>query len=222
MLPPLESHHSAIQSLRGPIHLQNNENASSFIKMVQNTVEQEDLLRKESNLASNEDISRESSQDCQLSLSSNSCKNEENGYKLSSDVASDVVVSRSEPSAVIPISLLHEHQCSKIVKSNKMLRHKRKKRKGKNKKRSMVDILAVAKPCTVEDLIRINRLCCGFSKPLENEINGIEETMNVENNCNSDVTEENSNGKIQTDDCEAADVDMSGRKRWVVKFKLNS
>lgn len=189
--------------------------------MVQNTVEQEELL-KESNLASNEDISRESSQDCRLSLSSNSFKNEENGDKLSSGVASDIIVSRSEPSADIPISLLHEHQCSKIVKCSTVVRHKRKKRKGKFKKRSMVDILAVAKQCTLEDLLRINRLCCGLSKPLENEIKGIERTMNVENNCKSDVTEENSNGKPQTDDYEAADVDMLGRKRWVVKFKFNS
>ena len=100
----------------------------------------------------------------------------------------------------------------------KRLRNKRKRRKGKRKKRSMVDILAAAKPCTLEDLLRINRLCCGLSKPFENEI---KRTEQMTDNSKSELTEEDSNEKLQTDDCDAADVDMLAGNRWVVKFKLN-
>lgn len=220
MLPPLESHHSAIQSLRGGVHFSYYSQQSNA-NVDQKTVEQEQLLEDECNLYPNEDISKESSQDCRLSLSSNSCKHEENSLNPSSGVASDIVVSETQLSAGIQ-SFLHRHQCNKIMNCPKRLSHKRKRRKGKCKKRSMVDILAAAKPCTLEDLLKINRLCSAMSKPLENEIQGIEGmTTDVEQNNKSEITEEDSNDKLGTDDCEAADVDMLGGKRWVVKFKLN-
>lgn len=214
VLPPLESHHSAIQSLRGDVHFnycsqQNDENAGSCKKIVQITVGHEQMLKEECNLYSDEEISKGSSQDCHLSLSSNSYKHEEDGTNLSSGVASDIIVSRNQ---------LHFHQCNKIMNGTKRLRNKRKRRKGKHKKRSMVDILSAAKPCTLEDLLRINRLCCGLSKPFENEIKRIEQ---MADNSKSELTEEDSNEKLRADDCEAADVDMLGGKRWLVKFKLN-
>ncbi|KAK9138962.1 hypothetical protein Sjap_009556 [Stephania japonica] len=44
-----------------------------------------------------------------------------------------------------------------VVTATKKLRYKRKKRKGKPKMRSMVDICAEARPCTLEELDKIDR-----------------------------------------------------------------
>lgn len=229
VLPPLEPHHLAIQSLRGSqrsnCSQQSKENASgSYQNNHQNTVEQEEILKEECNLRSNEMVSKFCGPDFHLPVSCNTNNHEENDHHLSSDVASNNIVSRDQPSANIPSSLLHVHDpCDKTMSLTKRLRlkRKRKKGKGKHKKKSMVDVLAVAKPCTFEQLCRINSLCCSLStQPLQHEVKERKEINNVELSCESELTKEGLNNRLQADDSDNTDVNMSGRKKWVVKFKF--
>lgn len=207
VLPPLEPRDSAIRSLRGCARFkfseQDNEKTDSFDNKIADPVGQEKLIKGECDSYSFEELSKVSCQDCHLSLSSNSYKLEENNH-LTSDIP----------------SVDQKNRKSQI--SSKRLRHKRKGYKGKRKKRSMVDILATAKHCNMEDLHRINRmLSCGSAKPPEHggEQNG--RMVDVENNCKSELTDECLDKKFQGDDCEAANVNMSRKKQWVLKFKFS-
>jgi hypothetical protein len=207
VLPPLEPRDSAIQSLRGCARFkyseQDIEKTDSFNNKAPDSVEQEKLNKDECDSYSNEELSKVSGQDCNLSLSSNSYKLEEKKH-LTSDIPS---VDKNSKSQI----------------SSKGLRHKRKRYKGKRKKRSMVDILAIAKHCHLEDLLRINRMLgCGSAIPPDHggEQNG--GMVDIESNCKSELTDECWDKKFQGDhDCEAANVNMSTRKQWVLKFKFS-
>ncbi|XP_059448310.1 uncharacterized protein LOC132179587 [Corylus avellana] len=204
VLPPLEPRDSAIQSLRGCAKFkfseQDIEKTDSFDNKAPDSVEQEKLVKDECDSYSHEELSKVSGQDCNLSLSSNSYKLEEKN----SDIPS---VDKNSKSQI----------------SSKGLRHKRKRYKGKRKKRSMVDILAIAKHCNLEDLHRINRILgCGSAKPPEHggEQNG--GMVDIESNSKSELTDECLDKKFQGDhDCEAANVNMSREKQWVLKFKFS-
>lgn len=196
MLPPLEPHDSAIQSKK----------ADSFDNKVPDSVGQEKHIKDECDSHSYEELSKVSGQDCHLSLSSNRYKLEENNH-----ITSDH-----------DIPSVDKNRKSQI--SSKRLKHKRKGYKGKRKKRSMVDILSIAKHCNLEDLHRINRmLSCGSAKPPEHgdpdEQNG--RMVDIETNCKSELTDECLDKKFQGDDCEAANVNMSRKKQWVLKFKFS-
>lgn len=244
VLPPLEPHHLAIQSLRGSrcsnSSQQNKENAGGSSQRVHQIIEEQDqFLNDESKFKSDETISKIWSPDFHLSHSCNSDKHEGVDPHLGSDVASDSIISRDQPSANIPSSLFHvDDPCNKTMSLTKRLRLKRKrhKGKGKHKKKSMVDILTVAKPCTEEDLCRINRLYDSYGKqPLEHSIEGgkqittVEHSIEggkqittVERSSESELTEEGFNDKLLADDFDGADINMVGRNRLVVKFKFSS
>lgn len=222
VLPPLdEPRDSAIQSLRAGVRFncfeQDNEKANS----TENIVGQENFLRDECDSYFNEALSKVSSQDCHLSLSSNSYMLEENN-QLTSDISSDIIVPMVQPSTTMPSSHLYVDPDSKSPTSSKRLRHKRKRHKGKHKKRSMVDILSVAKHCTMEDLRRINRILgCGSAKTPEHRDEGNGGIAHVKHNCESELTDECLDKKLQNDDCEAANENTLSLKRWVVKFKFS-
>ncbi|KAL5542886.1 hypothetical protein UlMin_010596 [Ulmus minor] len=176
------------------------------------TTDQVNVSKKGCSLDSDVTILKVSSQDCQVSPSNNGCKNE-----ISSDVASN-----SQASANIQTSLVHVHGSDKMTKSAKKFMLMRKRGRVKSKKKSMVDVLAVAKPCTLEELLRINRLYCGLNKPLEDDgVKEMEQVTNLEHHSNSDITEEYSNKKLQTDGGEGTDINMLDLKKLVVKFKFN-
>lgn len=97
----------------------------------------------------------------------------------------------------------------------------KKQHKGKHKKWSMASILSVAKPCTSEDLLRIKRLCCVSSAPLEQGGEGIENMIDVRHDCNSDLTKDFSSEKLERDDSEEAKLSMLSGQKIVVKFKFS-
>ena len=227
VLPPLEPHDSAIQSLRRGVMFksseQDDEKADSHDNKVPDFVEQEKLIFKDdSDSYSNEAISKVSSEDSHLLLSGNSFQLEEHNH-LISDIASDFMVPGFEPSTTIPSLHLHIDQNGKSQIPSKRLRHKRKRHKGKHKKRSMGDILAVAKHCSSEDLYRINRILlgCGSEKPPKHGGEGNGGIANIENNCESELTDDCLDNKLQKDDCAATNVNMLSKKRLLVKFKFS-
>ncbi|KAB1213434.1 hypothetical protein CJ030_MR5G003488 [Morella rubra] len=225
VLPPFEPHSSAIQSLRQGVRFksskQDNDKADSLDSEVPCLVEEEKLLKNECDAYSYEEISKVSSQDSDLSLISNSCKLLVENDHLTSDSASDVLVPTVRPSTGMPSLHLNVHQNSTSWISSKTLRHKRKRRKGQHKKRSMVDILSAAKNCTLEELYRINRILgCGPAKPPEQGGEGNERLANIEYNCESELTNESLEKNIERNNCEALTTNALRDKRWAVKFKF--
>jgi len=59
----------------------------------------------------------------------------------------------------LPSSSIHSRKRLPSLVSSKAMKDKCRKRKGRCKKRSMVDILAVARHCTLEEIHRINKFC---------------------------------------------------------------
>lgn len=220
VLPPFEPRGSAILSLRQGGSFKSsgkdNEKDDSFDDKVQNFAEREKLIKDDCDSYSYEEISKVSSEECHLSLSSN-CKLEESNH-ITSDLASSVIVPKVQPSTTMPSLNLDFDQNSQSQTFAKRLIHRLKRRKGKHKKRSMVDILAVAKNCTLEDLYRINRILgCGSEKPLEHGSEG----NDVENNCESELTNECLDKRLQINDCEPVTVNALSKKQLVLKFKFS-
>ncbi|XP_022145235.1 uncharacterized protein LOC111014738 [Momordica charantia] len=98
---------------------------------------------------------------------------------MSRDVSSNMLCPERQALST-PTTL---HSCLDVDKwpirsldCSRMSRKNDRSRKGKQKKRWMVDILAVAKPCSLEDLYKMNR--------------------EIENGCNSELAEECSNQKL--------------------------
>lgn len=239
VLPPLESHKSALQSIRGVVSLncaqQEDKDDDLFRNKSSDTVVQENececILNTEPSIS-------------ELSIQHRRHEHEENENHFSPEVASSsiIMVSTDQPLTTIPSSQNkndfspHVASSSSVVVSTdqpstsiqttttltsiRKLSKKERRRNGKQKKRSMADILDVAKPCTLEDLLRIKRLCCVSSNPLELGDEGTECKIDAENNCESDLTKDYSSEKLETD-CEAANLSMLSRKRLVVKFKFS-
>ncbi|KAJ7957310.1 Protein EMBRYONIC FLOWER 1-like protein [Quillaja saponaria] len=209
VLPPLdELNHSDTQSVRGCFSCSQEDDKKVDLcksKMQEPSdddhIEQQLLIKEELELCNDE--SKMSSQDLHLPLSSNRYKHE--GENLVSCEISDIASTKTVSSV---------HWSNRALDSSKALRHKRKRGRKKSKKRSMVDILAVAKHCTLEDVCRIRRVCCA-----ENEIEGKEQIAHTEKNSTSEITEEFLKNP-ERDDHEVADVDLLEKKKWDVKLKL--
>ncbi|XP_030973879.1 uncharacterized protein LOC115994009 isoform X2 [Quercus lobata] len=222
VLPPLEPGDSVIQSLRRDVMFksskQDNKKADSIDNKAPDFAEQEKLIKDECDSYSNEAISKVSSQECPLFPSSNSDKLEENN----SNIASDFMVPRFKPSTTMHSLHHHDDQNGKLQISSKRMRHKRKRHKGKHKKRSMVDILAVAKHCSSEELYRINQILgCASEKAPKHGGEGNGGMANIENNCESELTDDCLDKKLQKDDFAAKKINMLSKKRWLVKFKFS-
>ncbi|EXB96879.1 hypothetical protein L484_016653 [Morus notabilis] len=227
VLPPFQPHHLAIESIRGGLrHLncsrQSKKSIASPVHRIhQTTIDQEAISKEECNLSKNDEtvsnICGDVKDDRHLSLSSNTCEHEDNDNPLSSDVTSSIIVSENQPSADMSGFLLRDHRCNETMNLTKRLGLKRRRHKGKHKKKSVVDILSVAKPCTYEDRLKMNELYSGLSKPHEHMVEEIEEVTDVEK---SELTEDCLNNKLHTGNCEG-DIDTLNGKGWVVKFKYS-
>ncbi|XP_061995190.1 uncharacterized protein LOC133713080 [Rosa rugosa] len=241
VLPPLESHKSALQSIRGVVSLncaqQEHEDDHLFRNKSLDTVVQENEC--ECVLNTEPSISEFSIQYCPSSP-----LNRSHETNLSHEVASSsiFICSTDQPSATIPSSqnkngfsphvassssvvvstdqLSTSIQTTTTLTSIRKLSRKERRRNGKQKKRTMADILDVAKPCTAEDLLRIKRLCCVSSNPLELGGEGTKRIIDDENNCESVLTKDCSSEKLERD-CEAANLSMQSRQRLVVKFNFS-
>lgn len=237
VLPPLESHKSALQSIRGVVSLncaqQEDKDDDLFRNRSSDAVVQENececILNTEPSISelsirhcpsfppncghehevASSSIIMVSTDQPLTTIPSSQNKNDFSPHVASS---SSVVVSTDQPSTSI--------QTTATLTSIRKLSKKERRRNGRQKKRSMADILDVAKPCTLEDLLRIKRLCCVSSNPLELGDEGMECKFDAENNCESDLTKDYSSEKLETD-CEAANLSMLSRKRLVVKFKFS-
>ncbi|RDX89201.1 hypothetical protein CR513_29098, partial [Mucuna pruriens] len=100
-------------------------------------------------------------------------------------------------------SLTHVHKAAK---------DKRRKRKGRCKKHSMVDILAVARHSTLEEIHRMNKFYYA-----ETVIEGCHQTVPCENISKC----EDSCRKGGNEDDGVANVDMAAKGPLLLKFKLN-
>ncbi|EXC14266.1 hypothetical protein L484_021765 [Morus notabilis] len=225
-LPPFEPHHIAIESIRGLRRLncsrQSKQSIASPVHRIhQTTVDQEAISKEECNLIKADEtvsnICGDAKEDRHLSLSSNTCEHEDNDNHLISDVTSSIIVSKNQPSAAMSGSLLHDHQCNETMNSTKRLRVKRRRHKGRHKKKSVVDILSVAKPCTYEDPLKMKNLYCGLSKPDERMVEEIEEVTDMEK---SELTEDCLNYKLHTGNCEG-DIDTLNGKERIANLKFS-
>nr|KYP47076.1 hypothetical protein KK1_031306 [Cajanus cajan] len=99
---------------------------------------------------------------------------------------------------------------------SKSVKDKRRRRRGRCKKRSMVDILAVARHSTLEEIHRINQFCYA-----ETVIERCHQTVPYENVSKSELVSEDSFRKAGSEDDGVANVDMAAKGSLLLKFKLN-
>ncbi|KAL6344119.1 hypothetical protein AAG906_029787 [Vitis piasezkii] len=223
VLPPLESHDpTKDQSLRKDVGLSCSQEEKATDVSVQNNVTSinkdlscsqveegnvvstqntvmntsEDKINKAScNLYFDESVAGVSREVCQ-SLSNSRFKCGEDN-QLSPDTVLEPVVVGIQSSTTAPSLHSQDGHSTEALTSPKMFRHKQRKRKRKLKKRSMVEICAVAKHRTLEDLEKSYRLGC------------------------DSLTEDCSEKKYQSNHDAAADEMLSSKRKREVKFKFS-
>lgn len=154
------------------------------------------------------------------SLSNSRFKCEEDNER-SPDTVLELVVVGNQSSTTAPSLHSQDDHSTEALTSPKRFRHKRRKRKGKLKKRSMVDICAVAKSRTLEDLEKSYRLACD-SVTSEGIVG--EEIMQMthdDHGCEPELTEDCSEKKHQMNNDAAANEILSGQRKREVKFKFS-
>ncbi|XP_022761013.1 uncharacterized protein LOC111307259 isoform X2 [Durio zibethinus] len=153
VLPPFEPCNSATQTTIGTVGSQQDKENVFFENKVRDIIVQEKLIKDESNSYYNEVLSKAPCLECLKSHLDNSCKHKDES-NLSTDYTSNAIVPVSRQSSSVQSSYLNVYRRINSP-CPKRLRHKRRKHKGRQKKRSMLDILARAKLCTLEDIYRI-------------------------------------------------------------------
>lgn len=247
VLPPLESHDpTKDQSLRNDVGLSCSQEEKATDVSVQNNVTSinkdlscsqveegnvvstqntvmntsEDKINKAScNLYFDESVAGVSREVCQ-SLSNSRFKGGEDN-QLSPDTVLEPVVVGIQSSTTAPSLHSQDGHSTEALTSPKMFRHKQRKRKRKLKKRSMVEICAVAKHRTLEDLEKSYRLGCDSVTP--QEIFGEENVQmtHVDYGCKPELTEDCSEKKYQSNHDAAADEMLSSKRKREVKFKFS-
>ncbi|XVE81183.1 hypothetical protein DITRI_Ditri15bG0042400 [Diplodiscus trichospermus] len=150
VLPPFEPCNPAVQTTT-TCSQQDKENVS-FENKVRDIIVQEKLIEDQCYSCYDEVLSKAPCHDCLNSLLDNSCKHKV-GSNLSSDYTSNVTLQVNQQSSSVQGSHLDVHQRVNAI-SPKRLRCKKRKHKGRQKKRSVADILANAKTCTLDGLYR--------------------------------------------------------------------
>ncbi|XP_057445263.1 uncharacterized protein LOC130737495 [Lotus japonicus] len=107
---------------------------------------------------------------------------------------------------------IHVHKSRPSFSSSKAVKGKcRRRGRGRCKKRSMVDILAESRHCTLEEIYRGNKLCY-----TEKVVEGYQQMVRFENISRSELTGGNEDHEV------ANNIDhMTGRGPLLLKFKLN-
>ncbi|XP_061357964.1 uncharacterized protein LOC133302227 [Gastrolobium bilobum] len=125
-----------------------------------------------------------------------------------------VNLSQSADTFTLPSSV-NVHKNSSSLALSKVTKDKRRRRRGRCKKRSMVDILAVARHCTLEEIYRMNKF--SFT---ETVIEGCQQILpTFENISKSELACEDLYGKAESADHEVAN-DRTGKGALLLKFKL--
>ncbi|KAL2323863.1 hypothetical protein Fmac_022921 [Flemingia macrophylla] len=135
---------------------------------------------------------------------------EENQQKCSSIISPNL----SKP--VNTYTLQSSTNVPKTLPPSKAVKDQRRRRRERCKKRSMVDILAVARHSTLEEIHRINQFCYA-----ETLIERCQQMVPYENISKSEVVSEDSCCKAESEDHEVAHVDMAAKGPLLLKFKLN-
>ena len=174
---------------------------------VPDIIEKKQNIKNEFDLYTNKDGSQKpTSQHFPLSHEEGSHRN----YNISNrlPVEADTCTMQS-PSCV--------HRSSTQTKtSSKKMMDKRRRRRGRCKKRSMVDVLAVAKPRSLEDLYRDNNL--SYYEPATE---GCDQMLSVVDNSQPELKDEDMLREADRGFPEVANVDMMEKRKWIVKIKLN-
>ncbi|TKY50602.1 hypothetical protein E2542_SST22106 [Spatholobus suberectus] len=148
----------------------------------------------------------------------------EGGYKVTNHPSSyeernqhncsNISANLSQPADTSTLqSSTHVH---KSLPSFKAVKDKRRRRRGRCKKRSMVDILAVARHSTLEEIHRMNKFCYA-----ETVIEGCQQTVPYKNFSKSELAGEDSYRKAGSENHGVANVDMAAKGPLLLKFKLN-
>ncbi|KAK6255302.1 hypothetical protein QQP08_012213 [Theobroma cacao] len=157
VLPPFEPCNPAIRTTEETVGLmcsQQNEENVSFENKVRDVIVQEQLIKDECNSFYDEVLLKAPCHDFLKSHLDDSSKHKDES-NLSFDYTSNVIAPLNRQSSSIEGSDLNVHPRTNTL-SSKRLRHKQRKYKWRQKKRSMLDILAKAKPCTLEDLYKLD------------------------------------------------------------------
>ncbi|KAF8388547.1 hypothetical protein HHK36_027222 [Tetracentron sinense] len=188
------------------------EHVGSIRKNCVGTEEEKEITKLGSNAFISEAVSEISKQVHLLSASANSYEcGEEND--LLSDIVPNPMMTKFHCSITKPCLKNPVDQSVAALPSTKRLRKKRKTRKGKPKKRSMGDIYAEARPCTLEDLYRIN----GTIRTID-FIEGQEKSDNVGQSCISKLTKGFWKKKHPRDG-NAANKNLMGKTGRIKKLK---
>lgn len=113
-------------------------------------------------------------------------------------------------------SSTHVHRSSLVLSSSKAVKDRRRRRKGRCKKRSMEDILAVARHTTLEEIHRMNKFFYA-----DTVIEKCQQTMPYENFSKSELADQNPYRKAGSEDHGVANVDVAAKGPLLLKFKLN-
>lgn len=122
---------------------------------------------------------------------------------------SNVSANLSQPAytCTLPSSTHHAYKRSPLLPSSKAVKDKCRRHKGRCKKRSMVDILAVARHSTLEEIHRMNKFYYA-----ETVIEGCQQ-KGGENSCRKDGSEDAYDAVTH--------IDMAQKGPLLLKFKLN-
>lgn len=85
----------------------------------------------------------------------------------------------------------------------------------------MVDILAVAKPCSLEDVYEMNSENVDKNTAVKKGLRGVKQSAIVDHGCNSELAEDCSNGKLEIHGYEEEYPNLLGQNRWVLKSQTH-
>ncbi|XP_027365485.1 uncharacterized protein LOC113872262 [Abrus precatorius] len=156
-----------------------------------------------------DDHKRNIKNECDYKVTNHITSSHEEGNQHSCNVSANL----SQPTDTYST---HVHKSTPLFPSCKAVKDKRRRRKGRCKKRSMVDILAVARHCTLEEIYRMNKFCYA-----ETVVDGYQQTVPSQNFSKSELAGEDSYKNGGSEDHGVANVDMAGKGPLLLKFKLN-
>lgn len=139
---------------------------------------------------------------------------------ISHDVSSDILASQitTTPHSCLDVDKepIRSVDCSRTSRKND------RRRKAKLKKRLMVDILAVAKPCSLEDVCEMNRENADTNAAAEKGLRGVKQASTADHGCNSEFEEDCSNQKLEIHGYEQEGYpNLLGQNRWALKGQIH-
>ncbi|KAG4395572.1 hypothetical protein AAZX31_20G228400 [Glycine max] len=205
VLPPFGRQTSPAESLQGCSNLMQS--------LDDNDNKEADFCKAEVPHLIDDDHPQSTNNECVYKVTNHTSAHEEASH--SNQLNCSISDNLSQPAANT-CTLPSSTHASKSLPSSKAVKDKRKRRKWRCKKRSMVDILAVARHTTLEEIHRMNKFYYA-----ETVIKGCQQTVPHENISRSEVVGLDSCRKAGSEDHGVANVDMTPKGPLLLKFKLN-